>query len=154
MDENRVTGEVRRQAGKVQGAVGDLTGDASTQASGRSNEAQGTAENLYGQARDVVRDVADNASELWDDAYDQGRQLYRSGSRAVGSVDMTGVLIGLAAGYALALAIHGRRDSWGSSLGRSFGSWGSWGHEDDDEPETYTRRGAHDYRSGSGRGYR
>ncbi len=144
MDENRVTGEVRRQAGKVQSAVGDLTGDARTQAGGRSNEAQGTAENLYGQARDAVRDVAENASELWDDAYDQGRQLYRSGTGAVGSLDITGVLIGLAAGYALAWAIHSQRGAWFQ--------WSGGGQEQ--QPRTYSRPGSRDYRTGSGRGYR
>jgi hypothetical protein len=89
-----------------------------------------------------VRDVAENASELWDDAYDQGQQLYRQGSRAIGNVDMTGVLIGLAAGYALAWAIHSQR-----------GSWGQWLHADE-QSRGYSRPGSRDYRTGFGRGYR
>ena len=109
-----------------------------TQTRGRMNEGQGSAENLYGQARDAARGVADSASELWDDVYDQGEEFYRQGSRAVGNVDMTGVLIGLVAGYALAWMIHAQQGS------------GDQGQHRRD----HARPGSRDYRSGSGRGYR
>lgn len=127
MDENRVTGSLKKAAGTAERIVGDVTGDQKTELSGRGREAAGTAEDLVGQAKDAVRRVADQASDVAGEVYDRGRRYidegrqrypeaeryYRDGRDAVsGQVQespIAALVVAGAVGYLAAILIHGRR---------------------------------------------
>lgn len=126
MDEDRITGTVKKVAGQAESLVGDVTGDTKTQASGRFREAGGTIENLIGQAKDTARQVAGQASDYAGQALETGRRYvdegrerlpeadryYQQGTRAVTRQVEENPLLAIVAagavGYLLALLIHRR----------------------------------------------
>lgn len=113
VDTDRITGAARELGGKAQAAVGDLAGDHRSQVEGRFREAQGRAEGLAGEARDGLRDAADTAIDYAEDAYERGRHAARYGARTVThyveETPLLALLLAGAAGYGLALLLHGRR---------------------------------------------
>ncbi len=113
VDTDRITGAAREIGGKAQSAVGDLVGDRRTEVEGRFREAQGRGEQLAGEARDTLRDVADTAVDYAEDAYERGRHAARHGTRTVThyveETPLLALLLAGAAGYGLALLLHGRR---------------------------------------------
>ncbi|WP_262312912.1 CsbD family protein [Acidiphilium sp. AL] len=113
MNEDEIKGTAKDAAGKIKDAVGGLAGDEELQAEGKADQIAGKAQKFYGAAKDSIGAAVDTARDALghatavDDMTGTAERVSEKFNEFVRAQPVLAMLGTAAAGYALALLIHG-----------------------------------------------